>query len=125
MTNEVYLRACGLTDEDINEMREMGYSANRFDNVSALNELTFKYLDAGMMDKAAELQEQKNGAIEYIQSTVKDIADHDIVFIDTLYNGAGGWYDQTTNRFVGKLEFDYTLNDTAYNQAILAKFGEL
>lgn len=123
MTNEEYLKMCGLSDEDIEAMREMGYRLNTFDDVSALNELTFKYLDAGLGDKAEELQDLRNGAIAYIQDYAMQTFGADIQFLDTLYGGVGGWYNNDTNQIIGKLHIDYTLDQDEYDKVFADKLG--
>lgn len=123
MTNEEYLKMCGLSDEDIEAMREMGYRINIFDDVASLNELTFKYLDVGLGDKAEELQDLRNGAIAYIQDYAMQKFGADIQFLDTLYGGVGGWYNNDTHQIIGKLHIDYTVDQDEYDKLFAGKLG--
>lgn len=116
MTGDEFL---GLTREEQDEMRLLGRETARYNNVNAIDELTQKFLDAGMLDDAVRVINLKDDAITYMKNTIYDKTGWEIEYNDSVQQ----WYNTENGHFMGKIGFERTLTDDEYEQAIIDKFG--
>jgi hypothetical protein len=117
MTGEEFL---DLSKDEQDAMSDLGYQIARMQNVNSIDALAQKFLDAGMMDDALRVLGLKDDAIAYMATEINTVTGWNVNYNDTTQQ----WYNTDTGRFMGKIQFDRTLTDDEYEQAILDKFGE-
>lgn len=124
MTGEEWL---DLDAETQDEMRALGYEANRRDNPNAITELTQMFLDAGMIDDAERIIGLQDDAISFMANEIQEATGWNATWLDNIWGNKGGWIDGDTGRFLGKFELgespDNTLTDDQFTQRIIDKFG--
>ncbi len=124
MTDEDLLRRSGLTDDEIDEMSDLGWNLNVLQDVSALQRLVDLYLDAGLEDEAARVYGNINDAIDYMQQTVYESTGWAIQYNDIIgqwqYLGGQG---ERSGQLIGYLGFDRNLPDDVYEQMIIDELG--
>ena len=108
-----------LDAETQDEIRALGRETAKFNNVNAIDELTQKFLDAGMLNDAERVQLLKQDAITYMKDTIYNTTGWGVEYNDITQE----WYNTATGQFIGKIGFYIKLTDDEYIQAIVDKFG--
>ena len=113
-----------MTDDEIDELSELGYDLNVNQDMHAMEGLTQLYLDAGMADDAERIQNLKDDLITYMQDTVYGETGYAINYNDTIgqWQFMGG-QGEVSGQLIGYLSFDRHLPDDQYNQAIQDEIG--
>lgn len=125
MTGEEYL---ALSQDEKDEFVSLGREIAKYGNVNAIDDLTQRFLDAGLLDDAARVQGLKDDAITYMQDTIETLTGYSVEYNDNtqqwIFSGGqqneGG--EQIGGRFVGKLSFYEALTNDDYEDVIYSKF---
>lgn len=116
MTGEEYLN---LSQDEQDELSDLGYDIARNNNVTAIDALAQKFLDNDMLDDALRVLGLKDDAVSYMRDKINEVTGWNVDYNDSVRQ----WYNTDTGHFMGKIGFERTLTDDEYEQAIIDKFG--
>ncbi|MCJ7805243.1 hypothetical protein MUP46_01185 [Patescibacteria group bacterium] len=119
MTDRDALKAVGLTDDEIDEMVDLGKDTVTGFDTEAAYKIAQKYLDIGDAEKATELLDVAFKTSDFWQELVQDLTGTSISYVDEFKH----WRNNDT----GQWTFDpYNVvrqSDSDFNQALIEKYG--
>ena len=109
-----------LDESDYEYLKDLGEKVATTHNISALQELKRFFEDNDAFEKADELDRQMASAIDGVTQDAYNATGQNISYYPNLYGGAGGWRNDDSGYFIGKLGINIDVNNPQY-QDDLAK----
>jgi hypothetical protein len=120
MTDREKLRENGLNDDEIDEMSDLGRQLNQGLSARALDKLTQYYLNAGMGDKAVELQSMKSDVVSYIEDLTQAATG-----VTIWYDDASQMYHElSTGQYITEPEINRNDTDETIANSLIAQYEQ-
>ena len=118
MTDEEKLKELGLSQEDIDEMREDGSKVAMEFDVKAAREIALRYFEIGMDDKGFELLDAADSNANYWSTKVYEVTGKDIYFSEA----SNRWHDGVSGQFVKNPYIDIRVDNYELEQSLINKY---
>lgn len=103
-----------LDEADYEYTKELGAKGANFHDVNAIRQLQDFFQENGATEKADSLTDAINNAIDSIKADALEVSGMNINYYSDLYHGIGGWRNDDTSYFIGKLDIQINTADATY-----------